>query len=399
MRMQDRGLLVDHRALAKIRTRMEKEVQLLQMHLNNAVKFDCNVRSTTDLRYLLHSVLNLPKVKQTKKGAPSTDEDTLLRLSYNSPYAEIFKLILSIRERRTLISGFLGLETKDGRYFAHFLQHGTDSGRLSSRAADKGPQLQNIPKKARSIFIAPPGSVFISADYRRAEAMYVAYDSLDEKTIALFQDETRDLYCEAATETLRRPVAKGSAEREIFKRKTHAYNYGMGPRRFNQVLRENNIDIMSIPGIPGPSAEARCKYLLDHDIRAPFVKAWQSRLEQDIRNTRSLYTALGRRRVFLGDLADEHTFKVGFSYPPQGSINEQNNQGLRRLDTEGWRVVLSLHDSIMLEVPEGDISEASRALSRAMLNEINMHGRLMTIPIDISVGRSWGDMHELSAES
>src|SRR5262249_10274448 len=115
--------------------RMELENNYLQLQLNHEVGFQCNVRSTTDLRYLLYDVLKYAQVKTTKTGAPSTDEDTLRALAYNSKHADLFRLILDIRERRTLLSSFLNLETRPdtGRYHANFMIHGTKSGRLSSK--------------------------------------------------------------------------------------------------------------------------------------------------------------------------------------------------------------------------------------------------------------------------
>lgn len=138
MAMQSRGFYVDYRRLHAQRQRLELETQLLQMQLNAEVGFSCNVRSPTDLRYLLYEALGLRQVKQTKKGAPSTDEETLRKLAYTSSnHAHLFKRILDIRERRTLCSSFLNLEcSNDGRYKANYLIHGTDSGRLSSRAGN-----------------------------------------------------------------------------------------------------------------------------------------------------------------------------------------------------------------------------------------------------------------------
>lgn len=138
MDMQARGFYVDYRRLHAQRQRLELETKLLQMQLDSEVGFPCNVRSAPDLRYLLYEVLNLKQVKQTKKGAPSTDEETLRKLAYSSGgHAHLFRKILDIRERRTLCSSFLNLEcSSDGRYKASYLIHGTDSGRLSSRAGE-----------------------------------------------------------------------------------------------------------------------------------------------------------------------------------------------------------------------------------------------------------------------
>jgi len=149
MHLQANGMCVDQDQLIKTRTRLLLEIDYLQAQLNQLVGFACNVRSTVDIRYLLFDVLKCKNIKYTKQGKPATDEETIRQLAYTGEHTEVFKLILDIRERRTLVSGFLNLELVNGRYKAAYLIHGTDSGRLSSRAVAKGPQLQNIPKTAR----------------------------------------------------------------------------------------------------------------------------------------------------------------------------------------------------------------------------------------------------------
>ena len=132
MAMQSEGFVIDKPALESTRGRMELEREYLQLQLEQMVGFDINVKSPIDLRRLLHDELKLPKLKLTKGGMPSTDEDTLRKLSYDSErHAPVFKKILDVRERRTMLSGFLSMQVgPEGRYKADYLIHGTKSGRL-----------------------------------------------------------------------------------------------------------------------------------------------------------------------------------------------------------------------------------------------------------------------------
>ncbi len=397
MRMQELGFRVAFDRLHEIRKRLELETHLLQLQLDTSLGFPCNVRSTTDLRFLLHDKLSLPRLKETKGGKPSTDEDTLRRLAYNSPYAEIFQKILDIRERRTLVSGFLNLEVDehDSRYKANYLIHGTDSGRLSSRAARKGPQLQNVPKQARSIFVPEPGNVLIQGDLRRAEAMFVAYDAREEALIDTYNDERRDPYCEFATDTLGRRIGPEDVERDVFKRCTHAANYGMGPRKFVTVLRLAGINIedLDIRGIHG--SEAKSKYVIEaYHARHPGIRRWHSEIRSIVSHTRILHDAFGRRRTFLGRM-DDSLLRAAFSFRPQATIVGITNLALQRLD--GERVLTQQHDGIVVECVADDVSRCSRRLSEAMSIPITLHGRTFTIPVEIKVGESWGDMHALAA--
>src|SRR4030095_1579638 len=262
MRMQGRGIHVDEQVLASTRRRMELEIEYLQLQLDQEVGFPCNVRSTRDLRFLLFEQLRCPVPKRTTNGACSTDEETLRKLAYGGhASAATGQKILDIRERRTLVSGFLNISlSEDNRYRANYLIHGTDSGRLSSRGPSTGgPQLQNVPKSARKIFVSPAGKWLVQGDLRRAEAMFVAYDAGEERLIAIFEDPARDLYREMAASALAKNVdAVMPWERELFKRVCHASNYGMGPLKFITVLRLAGINIEDLPirGIYGGKKRA-----------------------------------------------------------------------------------------------------------------------------------------------
>jgi uracil-DNA glycosylase family 4 len=424
MAMQARGLAVDLGELNRFRERTQREVDYLQLQLNHAVGFDCNVRSPVDLRYLLHTALKLPRLKTTKKGAASTDEDTLRRLSYNSPYAAIFEKILDIRERRTLISGFLQLQTEGSEYKVGWLIHGTDTGRLSSRAVSKGPQLQNIPLQARRIFVPHPGNIFASGDLSRAEAMFVAYDSQDEFAISIFEDPSRDLYKEVAASILGKDLSGITKhERELFKRVVHASNYGMSWGKLVTVFRMNDITESMVPVPPitleeliimNPhmnhlwrtdrpraqntfkrmsSFERRAAYVLEYYHKArPALRRWQNEIANEVKRTRVLHNVFGRRRVFLGRM-DEQLERAAFAYKPQSSIVGITNRGLRLLHEDGWPIVLQVHDDITLEVPSNMYLEAGSAIIKAMTYEMELHGRRFTIPVEIKWSDiSWGDM-------
>jgi len=404
-RMQNRGLEIDTQRLQERKKRLELENLVLQRRLNMAVGFECNVRSTVHLRYLLYDKLRLPIKKRTAKGAaPSTDEDTLLSLAYNSPYTDLFKLILDIRERRTLLSGFMQLETsKDGRYRAAYLIHGTDSGRLSSRAPKDldgrlGPQLQNIPVHFRNVFRASHGCALMGADLRRAEAMFVAYDSQDPQLMHSFETQGFDLYVYLAESALGIRLADLSKERaklnrDCFKQVCHASNYGMGASKLITVLRLKGIDIEDIEVRGIHNAKRKAEFFVEeYHSRFQNVRGvWQPSIKEQIRRTRTLYDALGRRRFFMGRM-DDSLFRIAFSYRPQATVVGITNKALRALDAQGWNLVLQVHDFIGVEYPLDREQECIEAFQTAFDIPINLHSRVITIPIDLKVGPNWRDM-------
>jgi DNA polymerase-1 len=400
MQMQGRGIYVDQQVLDKTRRRMELEIEYLQLQLDQEVGFPCNVRSTRDLRFLLYDVLRCPVLKRTPKGESSTDEETLRKLAFGGhANAATVQQILDIRERRTLVSGFLNISlATDNRYRASYLIHGTDSGRLSSRGPSTGgPQLQNVPKSARKIFAAPPGKILVQGDLRRAEAMFVAYDASEERLIAIFEDPARDLYKEMAASALAKNIdAVEPWERELFKRVCHASNYGMGPIKFITVLRLAGINIEDLPirGVYG--AKKRAEYVLNsYHTAYPAIRRWQHLIWEYVRPRRYIVDALGRRRTFLGRM-DEHLGRVACSTRPQSTIVGVTNIGLTRLHGEGVDACAQVHDSILAECWEPDMHTTARAVRDAMTVPLTLNGRTFTIPVDLQAGYSWGEMEPVS---
>lgn len=402
MRMQNRGLKVDFSRLTRVQERIALETKYLQHRLNTRVGFDINVKSPPQIRYLIENVLGLRSIKRTAKGAPSTDEDTLRNLAYGAnEHADVFSDILEVRKRRTLVSGFLQLEADtDGRYKAPYKIHGTDSGRLASTSPQgldgrKGPQLQNIPRSARVLFISEPGHVLILRDLRRAEAMFVAYDAQEERLINVFEDPSRDFYIEFAESTLGTQVGKKSIERECFKSVVHAANYGMGPKRYIVVLRLKGINIedISVRGITGPQKKAEF-FLEGYHQMCPRIREWQKEIIERGTRDRVLHDVFGRRRFFMGDLRDPHTHRVMLSYRPQASITGITNRGIRILDSNGYCVVLQVHDSLGVEVPFEDFDRAWEDTEKALHYPITLHGRTFVIPCDGAWGFSWGELNE-----
>lgn len=396
MAMQSRGILVDQPELERIRNRLQLETDYLQLQFNHAVGFDCNVRSTPDLQHLLEDVLQYTKLKRTKTRKVATDEDYLRSLAYNSPNEELFRLLLDIRERRTLISGFLGLQTaEDGRYYAAYLIHGTDSGRLSSRATGKGPQLQNIPKAARAIFRASPDCILVQGDLAKAEARYVAYDSECRYLIDLFEDSKRNFYKEFAADSLGKKVADvDQVAYDVFKRGTHLLNYGGSEAKILMVLRLNKIDIMQVQGLPGRTQTAKAEYIKNRYFKlCPEILRWQSAIEKEVFATRTLHDAFGRRRVFLGK-KDDAMVRAACSYKPQATIVGIANRGLRLLYDRGEPLLLQVHDSIVIEPRREVLPKAVEALRDAMTCPLNIKGRTLTIPVDIQYGENWGKLRD-----
>jgi uracil-DNA glycosylase family 4 len=400
MQMQDAGFVIDQPALSATRRRLELERDYLQLLLEKEVGFPINVRSGPDLRRLLYDDLRLPVKKRTKKAqAPATDEELIRSLMFShSEHASVLKNVLDVRERRTMLSGFLNLSTsEDGRYKANYLIHGTKSGRLSSRGRGEGPQLQNIPLMARKMFVASPGHKLIQGDLKRAEAMFVAFDSQSAKLQALYTDPRINPYCEFATEVMHRRITKADELiYKTFKQVTHASNYGMAWKKLIMVLRLAGINIedLEIRGLWG--AKKKAEFLIEsYHASYPEIRGnWHRKIKGIVRPTRCIHDAFGRRRLFL-DRLDEDLFRKAFAQRPQSSIVTVANMGVCHLVAQGYRVVAQVHDSIVCEVPEEDERTSLVALNEAMTTPVTSWGGTFTIPVELKSGYSWGDLHDV----
>jgi hypothetical protein len=254
---------------------------------------------------------------------------------------------------------------------------------------------------ARRMFVAAPGHILVQGDLKRAEAMFVAFDSTSKKLQALYTDPAINPYLEFASETLARRVTKKEEEiYKTFKQVTHASNYGMAWRKLIIVLRLAGINIedLELRGLYG--AKKKAEFLIEsYHASYPEIRGvWHRRIKDIVRPTRSIRDAFGRRRLFL-DRMDDDLFRKAFAQRPQSSIVTVANIGVRRLVTQGYRVVAQVHDSIVCEVPEEHAYDSLVALDQAMTTPITSWGGTFTIPVELKVGYSWGVLHEVDLGS
>ena len=400
MAMQATGLLIDTEGLEKTKRRFELEREYLQLTLDRLLGWEINVKSPPDLRRLLHDDLKLPSLKKTKKsGLASTDEDTLRGLAYKYPdHSDLFKLILDVRERRTMLSGFLGIQADDdGRYRADYLIHGTKSGRLSSRGRGKGPQLQNIPLRARKMFKAAPGHKLLQGDLKRAEAQFVAFDSLSKTLQKLYTTPGLNPYCEFGTRVMGQPVLKSDhILYTCFKTVTHATNYGMAWKRLIMQLRLAGINIedLTIRGVYG--AKRKAEFLIEsyHQMAPELRSFWHPKIRDIVRAGRCVHDAFGRRRLFL-DRMDDDLFRKAYAQRPQASIVGVTNKALRSLHAEERGTLAQVHDSIVMEVPEDAVYENAVILEKHMTTPVETWGGVITLGVELKAGDNWQELEEL----
>ncbi|HUK21132.1 MAG TPA: DNA polymerase I [Gemmatimonadales bacterium] len=387
--MQWHGVLVDRARLAEISRTLAVELSQLERDIYAAAGTDFNLNSTPQLRTILFDKLELPLLKKTKTGA-STDSEVLERLAAMGH--EVPRLLLEYRELSKLKSTYVDalptyINPETGRIHGNFNQTGAATGRLSSSE----PNLQNIPVRTRRgeairrAFIAPAGSVLLTADYSQIELRLLAHFSGDPAFVNAF-GAGDDIHRQTAALIFGVPQDQVTSDmRGRAKTINFATIYGQGPVALSHQL--------------GITLEEAKEFIKAYFMRFSGVRAWLDRTIASAREKGYVETLFGRRR-YIPELRDRNFNIRAFgertatNSPLQGSAADlikiamtRIDRALREADSKG-RLVLQVHDELVLEVPE---SEQLR--TRALVKRHMETAAELRVPLVVStgVGKDWVD--------
>ena len=369
-----------------------------QVKLDATVGHPLNVHSPKQMMKFLYE--ELPNTRQTKsrkkrgsdeyKETQTSDAATIAKLAKESPHPA-YDLILEIRERKKILSTYLEASVdSDGRMRTSYNIAGTRTGRLSSRETiyGTGLNIQNVPPGlARSLFVPESGATFIQGDLSQAEARVVAYLAEDERLIRVFA-EGGDIHRKNASIIFNKSEEMVTdTERQLAKKIVHASNYGMGPRRFREVVREE-VDV--------EISEAEARRLLSlYFSQFHGIPRWHMNVQAQIRKNRTLVTPYGRKRMFFGYVGDD-LFKEAYAFIPQSTVSDHLNHSLlglyERFGQEpgrGARVAAQIHDALIVECPDAKVGDTIDVMKYFMERPIIIAGRECMIPADFKVGKSW----------
>lgn len=398
MSMTKRGIKIDLACRDRLIEKYELECARLQSFLETGAGHPVNVSSTKDVPALLYDQLKLSPIRKRRAGGGMTitaDKDAINKLAskYDNP---LLLSIIKIRQRRTLLERYLHVPLdSDGRMRCLWNIAGTKSGRLSSGAGlnGSGTNLQNQPSAIREMYIADEGKVLISADYSQAEARVVAYLARDPYLIELFNDPTRDIHKETAAKIFNKPVSEITFdERYIGKRVRHAVNYGMDAGRFVEVVNED-ADETGVRIDERLAKRAIEGFFFMHPNHKPVF--WGD-VQQQLRQTRILSSAFGRKRIFFGRWGED-LFRSGYSHYPQSSVGDLCCKALVRIYNEvelgqpstGCNVLLNVHDSIVVQCWEHQLKHVAAEMKRCMDIPLTVDGHIFKIPTDVEWGYNW----------
>ena len=392
--MERRGVAIDDTAFAAFLRDVQTELDRLTEEVYKAAGGPFNIRSAQQLGEMLFSTLKLPTAGKTRGGQLSTSQDSLEKLAGHHPVVDT---ILEFRKLEKLRSTYLEplprLVDASGRIHTTFNQTATATGRLSS----SNPNLQNIPvrgplgQRMRACFIARPGNVLVSADYSQVELRVLAHVSQDPTLLEAFR-EGRDIHTSTAALIFDTPPDKVTPDqRRNAKTINFGLIYGMGAQKLAQELK-----------ISTNEAKAFIAHYFEHLSR---LKEFYDGVETTAKEQGYVTTLAGRRRM-LPDINSQNT--QAFALARRQAINTviqgsaadiiklamlavQTDDGLNGM---GARLVLQVHDELLLEVPE----EHGRAVGErvaALMQDVTPGGVRLDVPllVDWGKGRDWGSAH------
>lgn len=417
-----RGVLVDKAARDELVVSAKKTIETVQKEINDLAGRELNPNSSQQVQKLLYEELMFPTIY--KDGVSTANEEALRKLEKRYPNEKLLAKIIEYRKSSKLMSTFLDVNVdEDGRMRTSYNASGTKTGRISSSQNlwGGGMNLQNIPvgksrgiTNIRHMFIAGENNVFVKGDLRQAETMVVAHILFrlgDAVLYNLYSKGDFDIHRWMASFIFDKSESEvNSYEREVGKLANHSGNYCAGPRVLQAKALKDGIE-----GIDYPVAQ---RILEARHEAIPGLKGWWADVERKLRQTRTLTTCLGRRRIFFGRLDDNATIRDAVSYEPQSTVGDVCNIIFTRLhetfcgDSFGGHTkektgmgssrrslsssleiwpILQVHDEVIVECPEGRSDDVARAMQRAAIVPLQINDEPLIIPIDVSVGRNWRD--------
>ncbi len=388
--MERAGILVDRGAMAGMSEEFGRAMDELEARIHSAAGRRFNVASTRELAQVLFTELELPVLKRLKTG-PSTDQDVLEKLAEQH---ELPRLVLEHRALAKLKGTYVDalpqlVDPVDGRIHTTFHPAGATTGRLSST----DPNLQNIPirtdlsRRIRAAFVAPPGRRLLSADYSQIELRILAHYSDDPALLEAFR-KREDVHTRTAAETFGvDPAAVTPEMRRVAKMLNFGIAYGLSAFGLSQRL-----------DLPGAQAQA---IITRYFERYAGVKRYVEWAVEEARRNGESRTLYGRVRAMPEIAARNPALRnaaerTAINTPIQGTAADIVKIAMVRVhdalarEALDARLLLQVHDELVLEVGEKDVAVTAALVKREMEG-----ATALKVPLDVEVGHghTWAEAH------
>ena len=389
--MERNGIRIDSGLLAKQGQQVGKRLLELEGEIHKLAGQPFNIQSPKQIAEILFGQLELPVIKKTPSGAPSTDEEVLQKLAEDYPLPA---RILDYRSLAKLMSTYIEklprmADTKTGRVHTNFSQATAVTGRLAS----SDPNLQNIPvrteegRRIREAFVPADGCKLLSADYSQIELRIMAHIAEDENLLTAFK-EGKDVHQATAAEIFGVPLDDVNSEQ----------------RRYAKVINFGLIYGMSAFGLAGNlgiERSAAQNYIAKYFDRYPGVAQYMERTRLEARENGYVETVFGRR-LWLPEIKGSNgprrqgAERAAINAPMQGTAADLIK--LAMIAVEDWlekeqlktKLLLQVHDELVLDVPFDELEVVQAKLPGLMCNVAQLKVPLV---VSIGIGDNWEEAH------
>ncbi len=383
--MENSGVMADKEGIIKYGNQLQQDIDRLQSDIYEHTGTEFNINSPKQLASALFDKLGLPAKKKTKSGY-STNAEVLEELR---PYHPVIDEILEYRTvtklKSTYCDGLVKVIGADGRIHSSFNQTETRTGRISSAE----PNLQNIPvrtkrgREFRKFFKAKDGCLLVDADYSQIELRVLAHIAEDENMIEAFRNG-RDIHTSTAARVFGLPEDMVTPElRSRAKAVNFGIVYGMGAFSLSKDI--------------GVSVKEADRYIKGYLSLYSGIDSYMKNVVEQAKKDGYVTTMFGRRR-YLPELASSNRNIRAFgeraarNMPIQGTAADIIKIAMirvsDRLKRENMRsrLILQVHDELIVEAPEDEAKKAAQLLSEEMQNAVKLSLELVA---DAGIGKTW----------
>ena len=389
--IEENGVLVDSKMLREQSNGLSISLSEIEKQAFVIAETEFNLSSPKQLQEILYNKLEIPVIKKTPKGQPSTAEEVLQELSLEHKLPKIILEHRSLSKLRSTYTEKLPqqISEKTGRIHTSYHQAITATGRLSS----SNPNLQNIPirtkegRKIREAFIAPANNCILAADYSQIELRIMAHLSNDQTLLDAFS-AGQDIHKSTAGEVLDIDTDKVSSEQ---RRWAKAINFGL-------IYGMSAFGLAKQLGIPRYQAQ---EYIDLYFKKYPQVQTFMDKTKEKAREYGHIETLYGRR-LYLPDinskngLRRKYAERSAINAPMQGSAADIIK--LAMIDVSKWlrsekvpaKMIMQVHDELVLEVRSDVISDIKDEIINIMESTVSLKVPLI---VDVGTGKNWDEAH------
>lgn len=390
-RMERNGALVDRQLLTTQSHELGTRMLELEQQAYELAGQRFNLGSPKQLCEILFDKLQLPVLKKTPTGSPSTAEEVLVELAVEYPLPRLLLEYRSLSKLKSTYTDTLPemINPRSGRIHTSYHQAVAATGRLSS----SDPNLQNIPvrtqegRRIRQAFIAPPGYRIVAADYSQIELRIMAHLSQDRSLLDAFE-RGLDIHRATAAEVFGATLEAVSADQ---RRSAKAINFGL-------------IYGMSAFGLARQLEVARGEaqlYIDQYFARYPGVKRFMDDTRQDAAERGYVETLFGRR-LYVPEITSRNVQRrqaaerTAINAPMQGTAADIIKRAMMAVDR--WlqeqgvdaRMIMQVHDELVFEVAEGCVEEFVGSITGLMAGAASLDVPLL---VEVGVGNNWDEAH------